>query len=255
MTAFAPLTVSVITVCLNSARTIAQTLRSVAEQSWPHIEHIVIDGASTDETLSVVAQHNSRVTHILSEPDKGIYDAMNKGIALAKGDVVSLLNSDDVYFDPNVVMHVVKRMQAERLDALLGDVAFFHDENPDRVIRRYNSGRFSPEKLAGGWMPAHPALFLRREIYERYGLYRTDYRIAGDFEFIARTFRGGTLRYQHLPQVLVKMRIGGKSTAGWRNTVLLNKEVLRACRENGIHTNLFKLLSKYPGKLLEFLQK
>ena len=131
---------------------------------------------------------------------------------------------------------------------------FFHASNPQQTIRRYSSSRFRPERIAWGWMPAHPALFLKRSVYERFGVFRTDYRIAGDFELVARIFHGGTLKYRHVPEVLVRMRTGGVSTGGWRNTILLNQEVLRACRENGIDTNLFKILSKYPRKLLEFVR-
>jgi hypothetical protein len=146
-------------------------------------------------------------------------------------------------------------MEHEGLDALLGDVEFFRPEDPARTVRRYRSDRFKPDRIAWGWMPAHPALFLRRHVYEKFGLFRTDYRIAGDFEFCARIFKGNTLAYRSLPETLVRMRVGGISTGGWRNTVLLNREVLRACHENGINTNLFKICSKYPAKVLEFFAK
>ena len=142
-------------------------------------------------------------------------------------------------------------MQAHELDALLGDVAFFQPTDPTRMVRRYRSDRFTPGRLAWGWMPAHPALFLNKSVVQRVGRFKTEYRIAGDFDYIARAFYGGDLRYQHLPEVLVHMQTGGASTAGWRSKVLLNQEVLRSCRENGISTNLFKILSKYPMKLLE----
>ena len=146
-------------------------------------------------------------------------------------------------------------MQAHQLDALLGDVAFFHSTDPTRLVRRYRSDRFMPERLAWGWMPAHPALFFKKSVVERVGQFKTDYRIAGDFDYIARAFYGHDLRYQHLPEVLVHMQTGGASTAGWRSKVLLNQEVLRSCRENGISTNHFKILSKYPMKLLELFAR
>lgn len=246
---------SVITVVRNRADTIAETLGTVAEQSHRDLEHIVIDGASTDETLEIVARHAGPSVRIISEPDHGIYDAMNKGVRLSTGQVIGFLNADDVYAHSHVIADVVAAMQRDEVDAVFGDAEFFRADRPSQPVRRYNSARFSPKRIAWGWMPAHPAIFLRREVFERYGPFRTDYRIAGDFEFIARAFWPGKLRYRHLPEVLVRMRTGGVSTGGWRNTILLNREVLRACRENGIPTNLFKILSKYPAKLLEHLPR
>lgn len=244
--------VSVITVGRNSAATLPDTLRSVAGQSFPRVEHIVVDGNSTDATREIVALHGSHVAKFLSEPDRGIYDAMNKGLALASGDIIGFLNADDLYADEHVLERVVRAMERDNLDAAFGDVAFFRTGEPGCVLRRYRSDRFHPRRLAWGWMPAHPALFMRREVFRRVGQFRIDYRIAGDFEFIARAFKDDGLRYRHLPDILVMMRTGGVSTSGWRNTLTLNREVLRACRENGISTNLMKILSKYPAKLLEF---
>lgn len=247
--------ISIITVAFNAAHTIADTLESVAGQTHSEIEHIVVDGASTDGTLDVVRRHGQRVARLISEPDHGIYDAMNKGIRLATGDVIGFLNADDMYPDTGVLARVSAVLEREKLDALFGDAEFVSSARPDQPVRRYRSERFRPDRIAWGWMPAHPTLFLRRRVYERFGMFRTDYRIAGDFELVARMFHGGTLRYRHLPEVLVRMRTGGVSTGGWRNTILLNREVLRACRENGIQTNLPKILSKYPAKLLEFLRR
>ena len=243
--------VSIVTVCYNSARTVGRTVRSVYEQTYPDIEHVVVDGASTDGTVEVIEKAANRVSILLSEADRGIYDAMNKGIARASGDVICFLNADDVYADSAVIARVVGEMAAHRLDALFGDVAFFRVGAPQKIIRRYRSHLFSPERIACGWMPAHPALFMRREIYTDLGGFKTHYRIAGDFEFVARAFGSGKLRYRHVPEVLVLMQAGGVSTAGLRSKFLLNREVLQACRENGIRTNLFKILSKYPAKFVE----
>lgn len=247
--------ISVVTVAFNAANTIEDTIRSVARQIYSDVEHILVDGASTDGTLDVIERHHDKLTKVISEPDRGIYDAMNKGIRVATGDVIGFLNADDVYAQKNVLAMVAEVMKREHLDALFGDVEFFRPENPAGTLRRYSSARFRPDRIAWGWMPAHPALFVRREVFQRVGAFRTDYRIAGDFEFVARAFGKNTLRYRHLPEVLVRMRTGGISTAGWRNTLLLNREVLRACRENGIQTNLLKILSKYPAKLLEYFHK
>ncbi len=247
--------VTVITVCYNSANTLEQALKSVTIQDCPNVEHIVIDGGSTDDTLAILERYKNHLAYVVSEPDKGIYDAMNKGLDRATGDVVCFLNADDQYASSHVLSRVVKQMQAHQLDALLGDVAFFHATDPTRMVRRYRSDRFTPERLAWGWMPAHPALFLDKSVVQRVGRFKADFRIAGDFDYIARAFYGQYLRYQHLPEVLVHMQTGGASTAGWRSKVLLNQEVLRSCRENGISTNLFKVLSKYPMKLLELFAR
>lgn len=247
--------ITVVTVAYNAASTIADTIHSVSAQTHADIEHIVIDGASQDKTAEIARQTSGRISLLLSEPDLGVYDGMNKGLALASGEVVGFLNADDVYAGKDVLSRVVDVMERENLDALFGDVEFFKPEDPTGTVRRYRSARFSPDQIALGWMPAHPALFLRRRVYERYGVFRTDYRIAGDFEYCARIFHGNTLAYRCLPETLVRMRTGGISTSGWRNTVLLNREVLRACRENGIDTNILKIFSKYPAKLMEFLVK
>ena len=247
--------ISIITVSYNSAATLERSLQSVAEQDWPKVEHIVIDGGSTDISMEIVERYHSQLAHVVSEPDKGIYEAMNKGLALASGDIVCFLNADDLYAHSQVLSQVAMQMREHRLDALMGDVGFFHEQNPQRLIRRYRSDRFHPKRLAWGWMPAHPALFLSSAVVQRVGRFRTDYRIAGDFEYVVRTFHNHTLRYQHLPEVLVRMQTGGVSTNGWRSKVLLNQEVLRACRENDVQTNMFKILAKYPVKALELLFK
>jgi glycosyltransferase involved in cell wall biosynthesis len=245
----------VITVCFNNASTIADTLRSVSQQSWPYFEHILVDGASSDGTQAVVQDHMGPRTQFISEIDRGIYDAMNKGVARSKCNVICFLNADDFYASNDVLEKVARLMAAHNLDALFGDVSYFHPKNPQKVLRRYDSGQFSPAKLRSGWMPAHPAMFVRRAVFDDVGPFRTDFSIAGDFEWTARAFRDGHLRYRHLPQVLVRMRVGGVSTRGIMSTIIVNREILRACRENGIRTNVFKLLEKFPRKLMERFRK
>jgi glycosyltransferase involved in cell wall biosynthesis len=244
--------ISVITVCYNSAKTLERALKSVAEQDWPSIEHIVIDGGSTYETLAIL-QGYKHLAMWVSEPDKGIYDAMNKGLGLATGEIICFLNADDQYASSSILSYVAKLMMDHKLDALMGDVLFFKKDKPNHSVRRYRSDRFNPESLSWGWMPAHPGLFLSSFEVKRTGLFKVDYKIAGDFEFIIRFFNKENLRYQYVPIIIVRMQSGGVSNSGLRAKILLNLEVLRACRENGIKTNLFKILSKYPLKLLEFV--
>jgi glycosyltransferase involved in cell wall biosynthesis len=226
----------------------------VRSQTYNNIEHIIVDGASVDDTLKIIESEWSSIIKVVSEKDRGIYDAMNKGVQLATGDVVAFLNADDYYKDVNVLARVAAAMQVDQLDAAYGDVEFFRPSQPDSVVRLYNSERFSVERLGWGWMPAHPALFVRRALFERYGLFSIDYFIAGDFEFIARIFSNPELRYRYLSASLVCMQMGGVSTSGWRATLLLNCEMMRACRSNAIPTNWFKMLMRYPLKALEFIR-
>lgn len=244
---------TIITACYNRVATIGEAIESVSGQTYGDIEHIVVDGGSTDGTLDVVARHRGSVAKLIDGPDKGMYDAFNKGVAASSGDVIGFLHSDDVYVKNDVIARVVTEMKARSLDALYGDVEFVRANDVDRVVRVYSSRRFRPSRIGWGWMPAHPALFVRRRLFRDYGAFRTDYTIAGDFEFVARIFSGENLRYGYLPTILVRMRLGGISTRGWRSTVTLNREVLRACRQNGIDSSYLKILSKYPAKVLEFL--
>lgn len=247
--------ISVITVCYNSAATLGRALQSVADQDWGRVEQIVIDGASRDGSAEIIEQFRPRLAHVLSEPDKGIYDAMNKGLDRASGDIVCFLNADDQYASNSVLSRVAMLMYEQQLDALMGDVGFFHEADPQRMVRRYRSNHFTPGRLAWGWMPAHPALFLSRTVVQRVGRFKTDYSIAGDYEFIVRVFHGHEVRYRYLPEILVNMQTGGASTGGFGAKLRLNREVLRACRENGVQTNILKILSKYPAKILELLRR
>ncbi|PYE85246.1 glycosyltransferase family 2 protein [Phyllobacterium leguminum] len=245
--------VSIITVCRNSAKTIAATLESVRSQTSSNIEHIVIDGASTDGTQEIINAHRAQIAYFISEPDTGPYDAMNKGLTQATGDIICFLNSDDIYTHPDVVARVATQMMQRDLEVLYGDVVFSSAAFPERVIRRYRSGSFTPARLAWGWMPAHPALFMTADIYRRIGNFDTRYKIAGDYDFIIRAFWEKQIKAEHIPETLVRMQTGGISNAGWRSKLLLNREVLEACRNNGVRTNLLMILSKYPRKTFELL--
>lgn len=245
--------VSIITAVRNGARTIGTTLQSVAEQTHPDIEHIIVDGASTDETLETVRSVARRPVHLISEPDRGVYDAFNKGLGLSTGEVVAFLNCGDAYWSASVVADVAARFLDGGVDAVFGDVMIVDAKDTNVAVRRYRSSRFKPSRLAYGFMPAHPTLFLRRDVYDRHGGYDASYRIAGDFEFAARIFGGGALRYACLPHVLVRMPRGGLSTAGPRSNLIITLEMKRACAKNAIATNLFKLSLRFPIKLTEFL--
>ncbi len=248
--------ISLVTAVYNRAGTIGRAMESIAAQTVQPFEHIVIDGASKDDTLGIVRSHATPSTKITSEPDKGIYDALNKGIRAAGGDVIGLLHSDDLFADDTVLDQVRSAFDEDTaLDAVYADASFFHPDAPEKVIRRYSSARFSPVHIAWGLMPAHPTLYLRRSVFDRFGDYRTDYRIAADYEFIARIFSNNAIKSRYIPHIWVHMQTGGASTGGLSSTFVLNKEVMRACRENSVDTNWFKLLSKYPLKVGEFLRR
>ncbi|MES2353045.1 MAG: glycosyltransferase family 2 protein [Pseudomonadota bacterium] len=245
--------VSIITVVYNNKESIEEAILSVASQTHTAIEHIIVDGGSTDGTLDIIAKHADKLARVISEPDKGIYDAMNKGLRCATGDIIGLLNSDDKYAHKDVIDRVVRRLSSPEIEAVFADAAFVAPGRPDEIVRRYSSRYFRPSRIAWGWMPAHPTLFLKREVYGRYGFFKPDFKIAGDYEFVARIFWNTGIRYIYMPEILVKMKTGGVSTSGWAGTVLLNREVLRACRENGIRTNMVKICSKYFLKIFEFI--
>jgi glycosyltransferase involved in cell wall biosynthesis len=243
--------ISIITVSYNAAKTLGRTLASVAQQTYPNVEHILIDGGSTDASMEIAANSGRHLARSLSGPDKGIYDAMNKGLDLATGDVVAFLNADDFYASEDILSQVADAMVAKQLDILTGNVAFFRAGLEDKIVRIYNSGRFQVQKLSTGLMPAHPALFVRRDALVRAGGFKTDYKIAGDFELIARILTQQKTKMGHLPEIFVKMQLGGISTSGWSARLLTNREILRACAENGIKTNTLKIWLRYPRKLLE----
>lgn len=231
--------VSVITATYNREQTIVRALSSIIGQTHADIQKVVIDGASLDNTIDLVSPLLSDTDTLKSEPDSGIYDALNKGLALAEGEVIAFLHSDDVYFDENVIAKVVEIFSDDSIDVVYGDVCFFSGSNVTKIRRRYRSDILSVRNLAWGKMPAHPAMFIRRRIYEEIGYFETDFHIAADYEFLCRLVRSADLKSVYLSSVLVRMQVGGASTGGLKNTILLNREVFRAIRKNGIYTNIF----------------
>ncbi len=243
--------VSIITVCFNSAKTIERTILSVQNQTYKNIEYIIVDGKSNDSTLQIINKFNF-IDKFISEEDVGIYDAMNKGILLASGEIIAFLNADDFYKRSDIVEKVVKKLIADKLDIIYGDVDFFRPCNINKITRRYSSKIFSPKKLSYGLMPAHPSLFVRKKIYMKIGNFDATFKIAGDFDFIARAFKIEKLRYLYIPEVFVSMQTGGISTSGIKATVNLNREIMQSCLKNNIKTNWLKLISRYFIKIFEF---
>lgn len=248
--------ISIITVCFNSEATIRDTLESVQAQTYPHIEHVIVDGGSRDETMNIIREFQDKLGPIVSEADKGLYDAMNKGIRMATGDVIGILNSDDFYEQPDVIEVIARAFEKDSsLDLAFGDVVFVSPPDLETVTRFYRSGHFRTWKLRFGWMPPHPATFVRRSVYEKFGEYRLDMKISADYEMFVRWLFKGQLRYRWIDRIIVRMRTGGLSTGGLKSSLILNKEIVKACRENGLYTNLGLVLTKIPFKALELLRK
>jgi glycosyltransferase involved in cell wall biosynthesis len=193
------------------------------------------------------------VAHIISEPDKGIYDAMNKGIRMATGDIVGTLNSDDFFTKDDIIQKIVNQFTPET-DAVFGDIVFVDPGHLNKVVRYYSASKWSPQKFAKGYMPPHPSFYLKKQYYDQYGLYKTDYQIASDYELLIRMLYTHKLNYVYLETPMVTMRTGGVSTKNIKSRYILNKEIVRACRENNIQTSMLKLAAKYPIKALEYFR-
>ena len=244
--------VSIITVCFNSGTTLRQTIESVLSQTHNDIEHIIIDGDSNDESMSIVNEYRSRLGKVVSEPDNGLYDAMNKGLGLATGEIIGILNSDDFFENDNVIESVVSMFSSDSaLETVFGEVVFVNPDDLDSVVRHYSAKNFKPWKLRFGWMPPHPATFIKKSVYKKIGNYRMDFKIAADYELFIRLFLKHETSYKFLDEVIVRMRTGGASTEGIYASIRLNREIVSACRSNGVYTNLALVLSKLPYKLIE----
>ena len=248
--------ISLITATYNSGRVLRTTLESVLKQTYSDIEYIIIDGASKDNTIDLVYEYeplfNGRIKW-LSELDKGIYDAMNKGIRMATGDIVGIINSDDFYHRTDVLSRVAEAFEEPGVQAVYGDVRFVHPGDLDKTIRYYSSKVFSPKLFRYGFMPAHPTFFTYKKYFEEFGYYETNYKIAADYELLVRFLYVHKLQAKYLPLDFMKMRTGGVSTASVRSNILLNKEIVRACRENGLWTCFPLLLMKYAVKVFELI--
>lgn len=246
--------VSIITACYNSGATIGDTIQSVIGQSYENLEYIVVDGSSKDNTVEVARGllTGSRTKHrIISEPDRGMYDAMRKGIENSTGEIVAILNADDRFETPESVLKAAAAFTPD-VDVILGDVVIT-DESFTRILRYYSARDFKTDDLLRGIMPPHAGFYARRDLFVKFGSYRSDYRYAGDFELIVRFLLKERARYRHLPEVLVRMRTGGLSNRSLRHRYELNREVLRALRDNGLPASWPRLLSKIPGKLFQYL--
>jgi glycosyltransferase involved in cell wall biosynthesis len=247
--------ISVITVCYNSGETIGQTLRSVQEQTHGDIEHIVVDGGSEDHTLEIVAAEGRHVATLVSERDSGIYDAMNKGLALATGDVVGFLNSDDLFTHAEVVSKIALAMADSAIDACYGDLVYVAQDDMNKVVRYWKSGEYKRGLFDRGWVPAHPTFYARRELYQKYGGFDLDMRLAADFDILLRFFEVYRIRTSYIPDVLVRMRLGGATNVSLGNVLRQNIEIARAFRKYGLSVGLKPFAFKLMSRLSQFAWK
>ncbi len=247
-----PVKISVITVCFNAAETIADTIQSIRSQSHPDIEYIVVDGGSTDGTLAIISQNRDVISVLITGPDKGMYDAANKGIDCASGEIIGMLNADDFYADKNVLSDVANSL-AKDSHAVYGDLHYVDREHPQQIRRKWISGLYDRRKFLRGWMPPHPTFFIRKSAYETYGVFRQDFKSAADYELMLRMLYKHSLEPVYIDRVLVKMRVGGKSNVSIANRIRANREDRKAWKLNGLKAAWYTLYLKPLSKIGQYL--
>jgi glycosyltransferase involved in cell wall biosynthesis len=246
--------ITIVTVCFNSADTIRDTIESVLNQTYVNLEYIIVDGGSTDDTMQIVSEYESRIAKVVSEPDKGIYDAMNKGIGLATGDVIGILNSDDFYASSDVIAVIMYTYHQNQTDILFGDLIYVARKDVSSAVRIYNSAGFRPWMLRFGWMPPHPATFIKRSVYQEFGGYAMGYKTAADYEIFVRLLLVKKLNYLYLNKNIVYMRVGGATSSGWQSYFTTSLEMVRAVKKNGFYTNVIIILIRLPIKIFELIR-
>lgn len=245
---------SIITITFNAAQVIEPTLQSVKAQTYTNYEYLLIDGASSDDTVARARASGIEFAHIVSEPDKGLYDAMNKGIAMATGDVVGILNSDDFYTSDDALAVIANTMKDKSIDAAYGDIHFVNDDDLNKCVRYYSSAIFKRSLMRIGLMPAHPSFYCRREVYTKYGPFNTSYKIGADFESLLRYIYVNRINTRYIKKDFVTMRTGGASTDGFGSRWQIMKDHLKAMKANGVYSNFLILCLRYPYKIYEIVK-
>jgi glycosyltransferase involved in cell wall biosynthesis len=246
--------ISIITVSFNSAKTIRQTIESVLSQDYDDLEYIVVDGASKDGTVDILKEYEGKIKYI-SEPDKGIYDALNKGVKLAKGEVIGTIGGDDFYPNTHVISHIAKAFQDFKTDAIYGDKQYVNIGDDDTIVRYWRSGEYQRENWLKGWMPPHLSFYLKKSAFEQFGYYITDFTCSGDYELMLRMLYKHKLTAHYLPEVVMTMRNGGTSTASWKHRYRANMEDRKAWRINGLKPHWFTLWLKPISKISQLFLK
>lgn len=246
--------ISVITICYNSAHSIGDAIQSVLAQTYPNVEYIVVDGKSKDTTVEVIKSFGSGISKFVSEPDKGIYDALNKGIKMATGDVIGFMHSDDLYANNEILTKVAALFEKEKTDSVYGDLEYVYKDDTSKVLRYWKSGAFSIPKLRMGWMPPHPTFYVKREVYEKYGLFNINLKISADYDTMLRFLGKHHITTAYLPEVMVRMRVGGASNRSLKNIIRKSKEDYQAIKDNSFGS-IFTLIFKNLRKITQFIAK
>ncbi len=246
--------ISVITIAYNSGHSISDAIDSVLSQTYNDVEYIIVDGKSKDNTVEVVKSYGSRISKFVSEPDKGIYDALNKGIRMATGDVIGFMHSDDLFASDNILAKVAEIFKTNDVDSVYGDLQYVYKNDTNKVLRYWKSGRFSLRRLKMGWMPPHPTFYVKKKVYDNYGLFNTDFRIAADYDTMLRFLGKHRISTYYLPEVMVKMRVGGASNRSLKNIIKKSKEDMKAIQDNNFGS-VFTLVFKNLRKVKQFIIK
>lgn len=242
--------VSIITITYNSAPTLETTIQSVISQTYRDVEYIIIDGLSTDNTIEIARKY--KVTKLVSEEDRGLYDALNKGISMATGDIIGFLHSDDFYTENSVIEKIVSLFQNTDCDAVYGDLYYVDKDNTDKIIRKWKSGKYEEGMFLNGWMPPHPTFFVKKECYNKFGGFNLNFKTSADYELMLRLIHKHKIKLSYLPEFIIKMRVGGQSNITTKNRVIANMEDRKAWEVNGLKPKFYTLYLKPLRKILQF---
>jgi len=246
---------SIITVSYNSSETIADTVKSVVGQNYPEVEYLIVDGGSKDGTMEILKEFTNNIDVLISEPDKGIYDAMNKGINKAQGDIIGILNSDDIYADKEVINDIGELFKNPKTQAVYADLVYVDRKNPEKIIRKWVSGKYFPGSFKKGWMPPHPTFFVRKSVYVKHGLFNLDFSSAADYELMLRFIHKHQLKIDYLARTIIKMRVGGQSNVSFKNRLKANREDRKAWEVNGLKPGKLTFIRKPLSKIGQFLKR
>ncbi len=248
--------ISIITITYNSAQTLEDTLKSVTSQDYPNLEYIIIDGKSKDTTLQIVDKYKSGIAKIVSERDKGLYDALNKGIKHATGDVIGMLHSDDLYANETVISNVMKKFAEDpSIEGVYADLVFVNRNDTNKSMRVWESGEYQEGDFLKGWMPPHPTFFVRKEVYEKFGGFNTELKLSADYELMLRLIHKNNIKLAYLPQVIVKMRMGGVSNVSFFVKLKANLEDKLAWKLNGLKPNFSTIIMKPLRKIKQYFKR
>ena len=249
------LKVSIITITYNSESTLIDTIDSVLNQTYSNIEYIIVDGSSTDSTVSIIHSYKDKISKFISEKDNGLYHALNKGIAMATGDVIGILHSDDFYTNHHVIENIVNTFNLHHADAVYSDLYYVDKNDSEKIFRKWKSGHYTHGMFLNGWMPPHPTFFVKRTVYEKFGTFNLDLVSAADYELMLRLVHKHKIKLAYLPEFIIKMRVGGKSNVSLQNRIRANQEDRKAWKINGLKPHFYTMYLKPLRKIIQLLKK